>query len=68
MRVRQLKGAGRGIVFVCIPESGVVHRIDGQRAVIAQRLAGAALAAGSIKQVGFTLTNVFKGSVASRAA
>src|SRR5207302_10133973 len=56
-----IKGAVRGIIFVRIPESGVVYWIDNQCAIIAPAIAGAALTASAIEQVGFTLAQRVQG-------
>ncbi len=50
-----VKRGRRGIVFVGVPERGVVHGIDRQRAVIAPAIAAAALAARAVKKMGFAL-------------
>ena len=58
MRVRQLKLAVRGVVFLSVPESAVVDRINGHCAVIAPAAAGADLAASAIKHMGFSSQGV----------
>src|SRR5438046_6440455 len=51
-----VEGACRGIVFVSVPEGAVVYWINTQRAVSAPAVAGAALTAGAVKEMSFTLS------------
>ena len=51
--------AGRGlVVLVRVVEGAVVHRIDGEIAVIAPAIGGSALAAGAVKKMLLTRQGV----------
>src|SRR5947207_7958678 len=51
-----VEGADVVVVLSRIVESAVIHRIDGEVAIIAPTVARLELGAGAIKEMGFTLT------------
>src|ERR1044071_1814313 len=50
-----IESAARGIIFLGVPKGAVVHRVNGQSAVVAPAIACSRLAAGSTEESGFAL-------------